>query len=240
MPLSLVIVDTVTPRGGRALTQVTIQGSGFGAAQGTVVLDPAGEAVTAAIVSWVPDQIVYTIPALSSVDRTVTVQVNISTGLDSGLHPFWYAGAIIPGQPPAKLDFQWPGAEAGSATQDDDDPRTWTAADFNRALALLLLSGRAAATRQEEFAGETAALGGGDVALSATLSALPLSVQATRLFLRRDAGGAGDTFGGLLMRPGTDYDVNVATGLLTWKSGAAVPLVPADIITVVYAEGGLL
>jgi hypothetical protein len=133
MPLSLIVIDetAVSPRGGRAGTTVSVPGSGFGAPTGVVRFDPLGENLVAAIVSWAPSLVVFTVPTLSATNRSVTVQIENSTADDMATMPFWY-----PSTPAVAPGYQWPNAEAGSVEQDVDDPRISSAADFNRALDL--------------------------------------------------------------------------------------------------------
>jgi hypothetical protein len=136
MALSVIAVTSVSPRGGTTGTTVTVQGSGFGVIVGTVRLDPLVTNVAATVVSWVDDEVVFTVPTMAFADRFVDVlieRVDLSDGHD---FPFWLRtvglAPVIP-----NLDYAWPALEAGP-NQNTDDPRTWTAADFNRVLARLL------------------------------------------------------------------------------------------------------
>jgi hypothetical protein len=131
MPLTSMSIDeiNVDPRGGVAGVPVVIPGSGFGPPTGRVRFDPLGEDVDAVITTWFPNLVVFTVPALVSVDRTVTVQIQNAGASDSVTIPFWY-----PAVPPVPPRFQWPNVEAGGPQQDIDNPRIASAADFNRML----------------------------------------------------------------------------------------------------------
>lgn len=131
MVLTVMSIIAVTPRGGIPTDAITITGAGFGAPTGVLTFDPQGEAVDAPPSSWTNDTIVFTVPALPSNlrDRTVALLIARQDGNDSIVTPFWVPSAT-PGT--NALGFQYPVFEAGSATQDEDDPRIQSAADFNR------------------------------------------------------------------------------------------------------------
>lgn len=98
MALSTMFIDenTVSPRGGRT-GDVTVPGEGFGSLAGSVRFDPLGENVAASIVSWAPDEVVFTIPVLSGDNRTVPVEITHASGNDSVVMPFWYPRAPVAG-----------------------------------------------------------------------------------------------------------------------------------------------
>jgi hypothetical protein len=135
MPLTSMFIDevNVTPRGGRDGVVVTVPGSGFGSVAGRVRFDPLGEDADAVINSWVPNEVVFVVPVMSTDNRTVQVQIEHDGGSDSVVMPFWYPTPTLAPFPSGYgLGYQWPNAEAGSPQQDTDDPRLFTAADFNR------------------------------------------------------------------------------------------------------------
>jgi len=126
--LTAMVVSAVSPRGGVAGTQITVTGEGFGVAAGSVVFDPLGENSAATIVSWAPTEVVFNVPTMSLSDRFFDVLITTVGVTDSISFPFWYPTSST------AVDYQWPGKEAGSALLNVDDPRTFTAADFNRVL----------------------------------------------------------------------------------------------------------
>lgn len=138
MPITQMSVDesSVSPRGAREGEYVTLEGTGFGSIAGVVRFDPLVENVEATVVSWAPNAIEFVVPALTTKDRTVTVQVQNVSIDDAATFPFWY-----PATPSVEPGYQWPDVEAGSPGQDGDDPRKATAADYNRMLDLARVGG---------------------------------------------------------------------------------------------------
>lgn len=92
MPINMVI-NSVTPRGARPGVDVTVLGAEFGATAGQVVFDPLGETgppTPATIVSWAPNQIVFTVPAsLAAENRFLTVNIVKDGNADAVQTPFW-------------------------------------------------------------------------------------------------------------------------------------------------------
>lgn len=137
-------VDTVVPRGGLDGASVVVTGTGFGVTPGTITFDPLGENggpyVVATIGLWQDDRIEYTAPSgfsLSDRDnRFYRVHVERASGGQADTHPWWVPDSTLApiALPPSDkdLDYQWPAFEAGSLAQEEDDPRKWQAADFNR------------------------------------------------------------------------------------------------------------
>ena len=130
-------IATVTPRGGAVGTSVVITGSGFGVTAGRVVFDPLGEngpVITAAHTLWQDDRVEFPVPAGVAPDKFTTLLVEKVGAADGADVPFWVPAAI-----PVTSDYQYPVYEDG-AYRDVDDPRTNTAADFNRLLDRVLAS----------------------------------------------------------------------------------------------------
>jgi len=146
VPLTNIVVDKTTPRGGPSGTAATLSGSGFLVAQGSITFDPLGAALVAAITSWDPLLIAFTVPVLpvSLTDKFITVYVQLAGAGDGYSFP-WWSPAIgfenLSTHP--NLDFQLPAFEAGDA-QDEDDPLVSSAADFNRLLGISLNDGTGA------------------------------------------------------------------------------------------------
>jgi hypothetical protein len=133
MPLTAIVLTSVSPRGGYAASVVTVMGSGFGILPGTVKFEPLGANMNAAIVYWDDSTIVFAVPAGLPTNRTLTVQIIKLDGSDFATTPFW-SPASIPVEANDLLDYQWPDLEAGTPYQDVDDPRKIQAADYNRVL----------------------------------------------------------------------------------------------------------
>lgn len=133
MPVSSVVINSVSPRGGAPGTTVTVVGTGFGAFTGSVVFEPITTPVTATVVSWTPTQVVFTVPALSSSlkNKTLTIKLSRSDNSDYKTTPFWISPATVDA---SIEDYQWPKFEAGTTAENTDDPYKAQAADFNRLL----------------------------------------------------------------------------------------------------------
>lgn len=147
MALSVLSLGEVTPRGGPDTTSVVVTGTGFGITKGSIIFDPLGAnggpyyVQTAHIALWQDDRIEYVVPSGFSLpdrdNRFYDVFIQRTAGDDGVVHPWWVPDSSLPiGPPPSSkgLDYQWPGFEAGTASQDGDQPRLWQAADFNRHL----------------------------------------------------------------------------------------------------------
>jgi RHS repeat-associated protein len=79
------VVTSVSPTTGPVGTQVTINGTGFGASQGTVAFSTNNSYVNAAVTSWSDTQIVATVPAAATAGP---VQVS-SGGVNSNSNVFY-------------------------------------------------------------------------------------------------------------------------------------------------------
>lgn len=132
MPITSMAIAAVAPRGGPIGTSITITGSGFGGPLGTVRFAPTNLNLLATVSSWSDTQVVCVVPAGLPANTFSDVQVINSTGTDYALAPFWLP-ATSPPQDNDGLKHQWPAFEAGP-NQAADDPRVFTAADFNRVL----------------------------------------------------------------------------------------------------------
>jgi len=129
--LSTFVVTSVTPRGGPPTTPIVVLGSGFGLPAGKVFFDPLGINIEATVTLWLTTRIEFTVPAGVLVNRFSTLLLQRTGATDGASAPFW-----VPSPDPQNLggaDFQYPAFEVG-LNQDVDDPRTQTAADFNRVL----------------------------------------------------------------------------------------------------------
>jgi hypothetical protein len=134
MALTSITVDSVTPRGGATGVRVVILGAGFGVAAGSIAFDPLGLNVAATPVVWQPDRIEFDVPTLSVENQFLTVAVSLSGNSDGFTTPFWVpSSAPLVGPLPPGMDYQWPAFEEGD-DENEDDPRTVTAADLNRVL----------------------------------------------------------------------------------------------------------
>jgi hypothetical protein len=133
MPITSFNVTSVVPLGGPTATIVTVLGSGFGIAQGTVTFDPLGTMVNASITSWVDGQIVFTVPALITqlLDGFVLVSIQNQNRTDGYSTPFW-----IPSSTPITngIGYQLPDYELGTPFENKDDPTEIQACDINRLL----------------------------------------------------------------------------------------------------------
>lgn len=128
MVLTTMNIDAVTPRGGPSGTPITVTGSGFGVSAGTLVFDPQGSNVSATPLTWDDDTITFNVPVGIPFAHTATLVIEKLGGTDSAVTPFWSPAAT----PSADgLDYGYPADEAGP-NQDVDDPRKFTARDFNR------------------------------------------------------------------------------------------------------------
>jgi len=237
MVLSVTQITAVSPRGARPGVDITIDGGEFGATQGTVAFDPLGENLQGAIISWGPSQVVVTVPALVQGDRFVDLLLTIDGGGDLATAKFWIpnTGLSGPYALPAGMGYQLPNAEAGGPNESVDSPTLQQAADINRLLDRLLVTG---SSRQETFTGEVAAQGVPTV-LGLELAERPVSAESVQLHLWRDPGGGGDTQGGLLRLQGTDYSVDISTRKVTWLASAPIALAAADLLTYIYPSRGL-
>lgn len=99
MALTTMSVTSITPLGGREGTVVTVVGSGFGVATGTVVFDPLDENVAASVQSWAPNQVAFVIPTMPSVNRFVQVTITVNGGGDSITILVWLPDASSPPAP---------------------------------------------------------------------------------------------------------------------------------------------
>ena len=135
MALDIITGALVAPRGGVAGTPVTVTGAGFGVVQGRVIFDPLNAVVDAAISLWQDDQITFVVPALAIDNQFTRAVIERSDLSDTETFPFWLPDAAEPVNRslPAGLDYQWPFFEEG-LDESVDDPRTTSAADFNRLL----------------------------------------------------------------------------------------------------------
>jgi len=144
MVLTAVRIENVTPRGGGAGIDVTVEGVGFGVNLGSVLFDPLGSLggpFAATVLSWQDDEVRYTTPTelglASRANQFHTVLIQKPGATDHGVHRWWVQDqALFYAPPPTSigLDYQWPAFEEGTPWEDDDDPRLWQAADFNRLL----------------------------------------------------------------------------------------------------------
>jgi hypothetical protein len=142
------VIDTITPRGGVLGAAVSIVGSGFGAATGQVVFDPLGVNVAAPITAWGPNQVDITVPAGLPENQFVVLGLETAGAADGCTASFWVPATVIPpGIGLSGLDYQYPAFEEGQG-ENEDDPRTNTAADYNRLLdkVLALAGGTPVAT----------------------------------------------------------------------------------------------
>jgi hypothetical protein len=133
MPLSVVSIDEVTPRGGVPGTAVVVTGVGFGVDTGQVIFDPLGTPATATVTLWQDDRIEFTTPALLSSQRNkhLVVQVIRDDEADHTTFVWWSVSDPVGDN---GIDYQLPAFEAGSLMQDVDDPQVAQAADYNRLL----------------------------------------------------------------------------------------------------------
>lgn len=237
MVLTTTKIDSISPSGGGPGVSVTINGTDFGAATGTVAFDPQGENLPAAITLWTPTQVVCTVPALVKENLFVDVLLTNQLGTDQASRKFWVPSSTpAVGTFPPGLSYQLPGLEENTPGQDTDDPKTMTAADFNRLMDRSL------------------ALGGGDM-LKATYDANDDDVVDVAAAL--DDGGTPRTWADIVAlvaagsagvdpkdacRVGTTADVGAtynnvggasARGQFTWGAG----LGPTTIDGAVLADG---
>lgn len=129
MPLTVMSISSVTPRGGAPGTAIVVLGAGFGVVAGQIIFDPLGAAVVAPPTMWVNNRVECLVPAGVPRNRTVTLQIVKAGATDFTKQHFW-----IPAIDPINngIDFQYPDFEAGTPTQDVDDPNKFQAADYNR------------------------------------------------------------------------------------------------------------
>jgi hypothetical protein len=215
MVLTVVAIDSVSPRGGPSGTVVTVSGSGFGIIKGTITFDPLGSAIVVLavdITTWLDDTIVFTVPVLppAFLNRFTTVAFVKFDGSDFGTTPFW-----VPASPPSAngLDYQWPDLEEGTDDENEDDPRKIQAADYNR-LADKVSAGGVPSTRSINTSAPLT--GGGDLSADRTIG---FPDQAPNRVL------AGPTSGGLAQ---PTFRALVA---------ADIPAGVAGVVTRPYAAG---
>jgi hypothetical protein len=130
-------ITSVSPRGGSAGAVVTVTGTGFGGTMGTVRINPTSINLLVNPSSWSATQVVFTLPNGVPTNKFCDIQVINTGGTDFDIVPFWVPVGSNDG-----LDYQWPSFEDGP-TRDVDDPRQFTAADFNRLFARVLALGGA-------------------------------------------------------------------------------------------------
>jgi len=149
-------ITEITPRGGIAGSVITINGSAFGNAEGTITL--AGIPATQ-IAFWSDIQIVFTTPSGTSTDGAYVCRV-VRADLSLGFEELFWIPAIDPFT--SDLDYQLPNTETGP-TQNQDLPRRAEAALFNRIIDLARSGGA----------------GGGTISVSSGPSGDPDEVQVS-------------------------------------------------------------
>ncbi|MHA2064172.1 MAG: IPT/TIG domain-containing protein [Candidatus Thorarchaeota archaeon] len=127
-------INKITPRGGIPGTTVVVDGSNFGAVEGTITLD--GVSVTQ-ITGWTDVSLSFVTPVGTSRDGSYDLVITRDDLSDTSVEQFW-----IPAVDPfaADIDYQLPSTEAG-VFQNDDLPRRAEAAIFNRLLDMVSSGG---------------------------------------------------------------------------------------------------
>lgn len=130
-------ITKVTPRGGIPGTAVVVDGTLFGATEGTLTVD----GIAATVSAWSDIQISFTVPVGVSRDGNFILRIVRDDLTLAFEEQFW-----VPATDPfaSDVDYQYPNTEVG-VTQNLDLPRRAEAATFNRLLDMILSGGFAPA-----------------------------------------------------------------------------------------------